>query len=61
MEILLVLILGALISIATALWRLAYLYRDGVNQHIRAMEAMDQRLAEIQRAVQSERPRTNSP
>lgn len=53
MEVLLLLILAALISIATALWRLTYFCRDGINQHIRAMEAIEQRLSALDSAVQT--------
>ena len=38
-------------SIAVALWRLAYWYRDSMNQHTRAMEAIHEDLVKINQSL----------
>lgn len=42
---------GPLILIALAVWRVGNILSDGMNEHIKAMESIDQRLAVIQKSI----------
>ena len=53
MTLALILIAAALLLVALAIWRSGNLYRAAMNEHIRAMEAIDQRLASIENTLQA--------
>ncbi|MEZ4623146.1 MAG: hypothetical protein R2867_47655 [Caldilineaceae bacterium] len=55
MTLVLVLITAALLFVAFAIWRLGNMYRAAMNEHIHAMEAVEQRLAGIENALQVKR------
>lgn len=42
------------ILIALAIWRVGNILRDGLNEHTKAMESIDQRLADIQKSLPSQ-------